>query len=291
VRQLIIFAGVFLATAMPASAQEDSAPSTAAPTEPSVEGSVFDGDWVTLGLGAGYKPSYDGSDNYVFIPAPVIQGSVSGFDFGARGPGLYVDLVRDTNSDSKVKFILGPQARVRLDRNSQIKDTPVKALGKRDIAVELGITSGISFIGLTNPYDRLTFGVDAAWDVAGAHDGMVISPSVSFSTPLSKAIFVSLTASADHVDDKFANYYYSIDAAGSTASGLPVYGAKAGWKSVGGSFIGGYDLSGNALDGGWGLFGLVNYSRMLDDAKRSPVTSIRGSADQWFLAAGISYTF
>jgi outer membrane scaffolding protein for murein synthesis (MipA/OmpV family) len=33
------------------------------------------------------------------------------------------------------------------------------------------------------------------------------------------------------------------------------------------------------------------YSRMLGDAKRSPYTSIRGSADQWFAAVGIGYTF
>jgi MipA family protein len=188
-------------------------------------------------------------------------------------------------------LLFGPQVHVRLDRNSQIKDAQVKLLGKRDVAVEMGFTSGISLTGVTNPYDRLTFGVDAGWDVAGAHKGYVITPSISFSTPLSKASLVNLTVSADHIDDKFANYYYSIDSLGATASGLPAFAAKGGWKDVGATLVGGYDLSGNALDGGWGVFALANYSRMMDDAKRSPVTSIRGSADQWFVAAGISYTF
>ncbi len=287
----IVFAVTAFASLGTAYAQDEGAANTTAPTEPSIEGSVFDGDWITLGLGAGYRPSYDGSDNYVVIPAPIIQGSVSGFDFGARGPGLYVDMIRDGDSDNKVKFLLGPQARVRLDRNSQIKDEQVKLLGERDVGVELGFTSGISFTGVTNPFDRLTFGVDAGWDVAGAHKGYVITPSVSFSTPLSKALLVNLTVSADHIDDKYANYYYTIDALGSTASGLPAFEAKGGWKSVGATLVGGYDLSGSALDGGWGVFALANYSRMMEDAKRSPVTSIRGSADQWFVAAGISYTF
>ena len=67
--------------------------------------------------------------------------------------------------------------------------------------------------------------------------------------------------------------------------------AVGGWKSFGASFLGGVDLSGDARDGGWGAFGLVSYSKLTGDAKRSPVTSIRGDADQWFLAAGISYTF
>ena len=83
---------------------------------------VFDGDWITVGIGGGYAPSYEGSDDYTFFPAPIAQGSIGGFDFGARGPGLYVDLIADGDSDSNVKFLAGPLVRVRLDRNSNIKD-------------------------------------------------------------------------------------------------------------------------------------------------------------------------
>lgn len=284
----IALALAFAAFSAPASAQDETSTQV---TMPDLSDSVFAGDWVTLGLGVGYKPSYDGSDDYSLIPAPLIQGSVSGFDFGARGPGLYVDVIRDTNSDSKVKFLFGPQVRVRLDRNSGIKDPVVKLLGKRDVGVELGFTSGISFTGLTNPFDRLTFGVDAAWDIAGAHDGRVISPSVSFSTPLSRSAFVNLSVSADHVDDNYADTYFTVDPADSLASGLPVFAASGGWKNVGISALGGVDLSGNALDGGWSLFALTSYSKLLEDAKRSPVTSIRGDAGQWFVAAGVAYTF
>ncbi len=256
-----------------------------------VSENVFSGDWATVGIGAGYASSYEGSDDYNIIPAPVIRGSVSGFDFGARGPGLYVDVIRDGNSRKKVEFILGPQARVRLDRNNRIKDPVVRRLGKLDAAVELGFTSGVTITKITNPYDRLTFGIDAGWDVAGAHKGSIISPSVTYSTPLSPAIFASLSVSADHVSRNYANYYYSVDSAGSTANGLPVYFASKGWKSAGATFLGGYDLSGNARDGGFAVFGLVNYSKLMGDAKRTPLTSVRGDADQWFLAGGISYTF
>lgn len=252
---------------------------------------VFAGDWLTVGIGAGYAPSYEGSDDYVLFPAPIAQGSVGGIDFGARGPGLYVDLVADGNSDSNVKFLAGPLFRVRLDRNSKIKDPIVRLLGKDDVAIEVGATAGASFSKVLNPFDTLTISSDIQWDVAGAHDGRLISPSISYSTPLSKAVFTNLSLSATHVDGNYADTYFSIDAAGSSASGLPVFDADGGWKSFGASFLGGVDLSGDARDGGWGAFGLVSYSRLTGDAKRSPVTSIRGDADQWFLAAGISYTF
>lgn len=252
---------------------------------------VFAGDWLTLGFGAGYAPSYDGSDNYVLFPAPLAQGSISGFDFGARGPGLYVDLVRDGKSRKKVKILAGPLLRVRMDRNSNIKDAVVRALGKEDVAVEIGATAGISIEKITNPFDRLTFSADIQWDVAKAHRGRLLSPNISYSTPLSPAIFTSLSLSATHVDGKYADTYFTVDAAGNLASGLPLFDAEKGWKSVGVSFLGGVDLSGDARDGGWAVFGLANYSRLTGDAKRSPITSIRGDADQYFLAAGISYTF
>lgn len=252
---------------------------------------VFAGDWLTIGIGAGYAPSYEGSDNYVLFPAPIAQGSIGGFDFGARGPGLYVDLIADGNSDRNVKFLAGPLVRVRLDRNSRIKDPVVRTLGKEDVAVEVGGTVGISFAKVINPYDTLTLSVDAQWDVAKAHRGRLITPTVSYSTPLSQSIFTNLSLSATHVDDDYASTYFDIDAAGSTASGLPVFDADGGWKSYGATLLGGVDLSGDARDGGWGIFGLVSYSKLTGDAKRSPVTSIRGDADQWFLAAGVSYTF
>lgn len=252
---------------------------------------VFAGDWLTVGVGAGYGPSYEGSDDYVLFPAPVAQGSIGGFDFGARGPGLYVDLIPDSNSTSNVKFLAGPLVRVRLDRNSKIKDPVVRTLGKEDVAIEVGATAGVSFSGVLNPYDTLTVSGDIQWDVAKAHRGRLMTPTVSYSTPLSTAIFTNLSFSATHVDDNYASTYFDIDAAGNAASGLPVYDAGSGWKSYGASLLGGVDLSGDARDGGWGAFALVSYSRLTGDAKRSPVTSIRGDADQWFVAAGVSYTF
>ena len=270
----------------PAFAQDSEAPMAEAPDR-----GVFAGDWLTVGIGAGYGPSYEGSDDYVLFPAPIAQGSVGGFDFGARGPGLYVDLVADGNSDSNVKFLAGPLVRVRLDRNSNIKDPIVRLLGKEKVAVEVGATAGVSLSKVINPYDTLSLSTDIQWDVAGAHKGRLVSPSISYSTPLSTAIFTSISLNATHVDGNYADTYFSIDQAGSTASGLPLFDAKGGWKNYGASLLGGVDLSGDVRDGGWGIYGFVNYSRLAGDAKRSPVTSLRGDANQWFFAGGVSYTF
>lgn len=286
-----IVAAAFISTALTAAplfAQTQEAETATA--DPSDRG-VFAGDWVTVGVGVGYGPSYEGSDDSVVFPAPIAQGSIGGFDFGARGPGLYVDLIADSNSDSNVKFLAGPLVQARFDRNSKIKDPVVRSLGKEDVAIEVGATAGVSFSKVLNPFDTLTISGDIQWDVAKAHRGRLITPTISYTTPLSPAIFTNLSLSATHVDGDYADTYFSIDAAGSAASGLPVFQADSGWKSYGASLLAGYDLSGDGRDGGFALFGLASYSRLTGDAKRSPVTSIRGDADQWVFAAGISYTF
>jgi MipA family protein len=275
-----------VALCAPAFAQDSEALATERPNR-----SVFAGDWVTVGLGVGFSPSYDGSDQYDLFPAPLIQGSVEGIDFGARGPGLYVDLITDGNSGKDVKFLAGPLVRFRMDRNNDIKDPVVRLLGEEDVAIEVGATAGVSFSKILHPFDSVSMSTDIQWDVAGAHKGRIISPSISYATPLSMGIFTMFSLSATHVDRNYADTYFSIDQAGSIASGLPVFDAKGGWKSYGASLLGALDLSGDARDGGWGIYAFVNYARLINDAARSPVTSLRGDANQWFMAGGVSYTF
>lgn len=251
---------------------------------------VFDGDYVTLGAGLAISPSYDGSDNYDISPLPVILGSVAGIDFEPRGPGLALDVIPDRNG-AKVDFILGPVGRARFDRNSGIRDDVVRDLGELDVAVELGAVGGVKVNRVFNAFDSLTAEVDLRWDVAGAHRGRVIAPSLTYFRPINRGMAASLTISADHVDDDYADYYFSISPAGSAASGLPGFNATGGWKNVGIAAFGAIDLDGNAMNGGFSVILIGSYSRLLGDPKRSPITSIRGDADQFFGVVGIGYTF
>ena len=287
-KSLSFVALIFAASAAPTLAQ--TTPPDAAETANDPQQNIFSGDYITIGAGAGYAPSYEGSDDYTVIPAPVIRGSVDGFEFATRGPGLFVDLARD-NRQSKVNFIAGPMVRARLNRNSGIEDPVVKLLGKKDVAVELGGSFGVTFSEVLNPFDTVTAQTDILFDVAGAHGGAIVSPSISYATPLSQSIFVTLTASAEWVSDDYADTYYSVTPAGNTASGLPVFQADGGLKSIGVSTLAAYDLSGDVRDGGWGIFALGSYSRLQNDAAATPITSIRGDANQWFGAAGVTYTF
>jgi len=254
------------------------------------EPTVFDGDHLTVGIGVGYAPSYEGSDDYVVYPQPVIQGRLAGIDISPRPGGLALDFIPDAR-DAKVGFSLGPVARLRANRDSNIKDPVVRRLGKLDKAIEVGANAGVTIYDLATGYDSLTLSSDVKWDVAKAHKGMTISPMLSYFTPVSRGMAVGLSIGAEHVDDDYADYYFSVSPAGTVASGLPTFQADGGWKSAGANLLLGIDFDGNLANGG--LAGFVNggYTRLLGDAKRTPLTSIRGDADQWLVGAGIAFTF
>ncbi len=270
-----------LACAAPAMAQNVEA----LPDGPDGEATVFDGNWFSIGAGAVYSASYDGSDDYVVSPIPIVQGKIGGVRISPRAGGAALDFVNDDSDGAKISA--GVAARLNRNRASQIEDPVVLSYGELDTAFEVGPSVGISLPGLLNPYDSLSFNVETLFDVAGAHDGTLVSPGVTYFTPVSRGAAISLSVSGSYVDDDYADYYYSVPAGGA----LPAYQADGGWDRVGVNLLTGVDLDGNLANGGLALIAMGGYSRMLGDGKRTPFTSIRGDADQWMGALGIGYTF
>ena len=283
IRYLPLVAAIAIAT--PALAQ---APAASEPL-PSAE-EVARKDSVTIGLGAGLVPDYEGSNDYRLIPAGAIRGKLGGISFATRGTYLYVDVV--SGGSGKLDFDFGPIAGVRLNRTGKIKDDVVDLLPERKTAFEVGGFAGVSLKGLTNPYDSLGFRVDVVHDVGNAHESTTVSPSIDFSTPLSRSTFVSASVGAEFVSNRFADYYFSVTPAESllTAGVLPAYDADGGMKNWKVGLLLNQSLSGNLLRG-WSLFGIGSYSRLVGDFKRSPIVSDRGSANQWLGAVGVAYTF
>lgn len=245
------------------------------------------GDMVSIGVGAAFVPDYEGSDDHRFVPAIVFRAQTGGISIFSRGTYLYADLVPRGQG---VDFDAGPIVGVRLNRTGKVKDDRVDDLPERNTAFEAGGFAGLTFHGLTNPYDALSFRVDAVKDLANAHESWVISPAADFGTPISPSTFVGASLSADFVSDKFANYYFGIGPSASLDSGLPTFDADGGLKSWQAGLFVGHSLSGD-LRKGWGLFGTAGYKRLVGDFKDSPIVDDRGSASQWFGALGVGYTF
>lgn len=241
----------------------------------------------TVALGVGYTPDYVGSDDYRLIPAAAIRGKIGPVGLTTRSTYVYADLVPRSG---KIDLEIGPILGVRLNRTGKIDDDVVDRLPDRKTAWEIGGFAGVSFHGLTNPYDSLGFRIDLLKDIGNAHESTVISPNVDFSTPLSRWTYASVSAGADFAANRFADYYFSITPAESLASGLPTFDADGGLKNWKLGLLVNQSVTGD-LTGGFSVFGVVNYSRLVGDFKDSPIVSQRGSPNQWLFAAGVAYTW
>ena len=110
----ITLAAAALLAAAPVFAQDADGPP---------EDTVYDDTWLSVGVGVGYGPSYDGSDDYVAFPAPIVQGKVAGIGIQPRPAGLALDFVPSSG------LSLGPVARVRANRarRSRTRWSPPRA--------------------------------------------------------------------------------------------------------------------------------------------------------------------
>jgi MipA family protein len=250
---------------------------------------VANKDMITVAVGGAVTPDYEGSDDYRIIPAAAIRAKVSGISFVTRGTYLFVDVIP---GNAKIDFDAGPIIGVRFNSRRNIEDNVVKLLPKRKRAIEAGAFAGLTLHGLTNPYDSLTFRVDVLHDIGSAHKSTTFSPSLEFSTPVSRRTYVGANVGAEFVSNKFADYYFSITPADSIATGgvLAPFNASGGLKNWKAGLLVNQSITGDLLHG-LSIFGLGQYSRLVGDFKRSPIVSQRGSANQWTGALGLAYTW
>ncbi len=246
-------------------------------------------DSFTIAAGAATIPRYEGADDNLIIPAAAIRGSISGIAFSTVGTALFIDVV-PAYTGPGTKLVFGPMAHVTFNRtsNKRTRDPQIRALGKIDRAVELGGHVGITRTGLiTSDYDSLGFDVAVSHDVTGTHRSTIISPSISYATPLSEKIYVGASLAADHVGRGYARTYFGVTPTQSVASGLPAYTPGSGFKDINVGLLANVSLTGD-LRRGLSLFALGNYERLLGDFARSPVTRDR---NQWLGSVGLAFTF
>ena len=245
-------------------------------------------DNFTVALGGAWIPDYEGSNDNEGSPFAAIRGRVNGMSFSTRGTYLFVDLIR--RPDSGIDFDAGPIVGFRRERTTKVKDDFVTDLPERDIAIEIGGFAGVTFHGLTNPYDQLSVRLDVTSDVGGAHRSTIFTPNIEFGTPLSRHTLVGVSLSADFVADRYAEYYYSITPAEGRIAGLPAYDADGGMKNWKLTALVNQSITGD-LTHGLSIFGASTYSRLVGDIADSPIVDDRGSTSQWQAILGLAYTF
>jgi outer membrane scaffolding protein for murein synthesis (MipA/OmpV family) len=263
---------------------------TTAQADAVLAASVFDGDFLVVGIGGVSMPSYEGSNDRSLSPVGGVFGRIAGVGINPRAAGVALDFVPEEKGET-LSFNLGPVVRYRANRKGNVKDPVVRRLPKLDGVIEGGVALGFSYKGVLNSFDRVSLGADVRWDISGKGSGRVIAPGFTYFTPVSKGQVIGGRVGAEFVSAKYANYNYGIDAAGSAASGLPQYRARGGFKEWNVAAFTAVDLSGDFLDGGFSVGGGVQYSRLQGSAADTPITALRGRRGQWFAGLGIGHTF
>ncbi|MEM1194535.1 MAG: MipA/OmpV family protein [Pseudomonadota bacterium] len=255
---------------------------------------VFDENWATIGIGAGLVPSYSGSDDYIVFPLPLVVGRVGGVGLRPNGAGVRLDFLSPAPAlgpRQETTFNFGPSIRFRNDRANQIEDEVVELAEDLDVALEVGLAGGVTFPGVFNPSDSLTFNTGVSFDVLGAHDGFLIEPTIGYARPFGRGVLFQANVGAQFVDDNFADYYYTVTPEQSAATGLALFTADGGLNSVSSNMVVNVDLDGNALNGGLSVYTILGYSRLVGDAADTPFTTDRGDANQFIAGLGLAYTF
>jgi len=232
---------------------------------------------LSLGLGVGVAPDYIGSNNYTAIP--MLYGKMTcpegNYYLELAGTKLRANLV---NHDH---LVFGPLVNYRLGRDDviSIDDRVVEKMESVDDSFEVG-----AFLGLV--IDEWTFMAEAFQDVSDGHDGFLLALSGTYLWDVSPSWNLILGGSTTWANNSYMDAFFDVDAGDSAKTGLHLYNADSQWRDVTCDLGAVY-----RWDDEWSIRLSGGYTRLLGDAKNSPVTDDRGDQNQFFGGVMAIYTF
>lgn len=264
----IVFAVVFSATTDPASAQDLFAPRLI-------------GVDKLVGAVAVSVPDYEGSDDYTFAAAPLIQYKFSPSNRYVQliGNKLYANVIHHENWE------FGPMGIYRLGRED-VDDSVVDSMSDVDDSAELGLFLGYAKKFDNNPRHRMNIHFDVTQDVSDGHEGLVAQLAGVYWQPVSKPFDIGFRVNLTYASGDYMSSFFDVTANDAAASGLQQFDADAGLKDFGIAIMGLFHLSQQ-----WHVGGGFQYKQLLGDASDSPVVDVRGDSGQFFAGVSILYSW
>ena len=218
----------------------------------------------TIGLGAGFAPDYEGSEDYQGVPMLLLKGSYdSGRSFNLTGTNLRVNVV-----PSKV-YSFGPVLNYRMKRDD-VDNSRVDAMKDVDAAFEAGVYAGVDI-------NSWLLGAEFLTDVSDEHDGTLAQFSAGYRWKATADLTITPKAFATYADENYMDTYFGVNADNRGSSGLPDFEADSGFKDAGVNLVVNYTPWRQ-----WGIMGVLSYSALLNDAKDSPLVDDEGDDKQMY---------
>lgn len=233
-----------------------------------------------VAAGGIYTPDYEGSDDYKASPLGAFRVQYENYYIETTGPGVKVNLSPFIDLD------MGAVINYRGKRDSDVESKAVSRMKNIDSAIEAGAFAKLKYPSVILPRDSFSLDIDVTSDVSGTHDGVLVSFSPSYGYFATRNLRLAASVSATYASDNYANTYFSVNSADSTASGLTKFNAGGGIKDIGTTLNANYRINDK-----WGIMGIAGYSRLTGDFADSPITDNQGDASQYMTGIGVSYNF
>jgi outer membrane protein len=227
-----------------------------------------------VGLGVGFAPDYEGSDDYQPVPLPY-----AGVKFDNHMSIVWAANRLRVNLIPSPMWQGGLTAEYIAKRDDDVDNNKVGDLDEVDTSLMVG-----GFLGFDT--DRWTGSLEAMADVAGGNDGSIVRLRAGYKMPVNKAWRFSINAFTTWADDDYMEAYFGIDEKNSLKSGLDTFKADSGIKDIGLTVPVVYSPWDH-----WSIMGVAAYKRLLDDAEDSPVVDDEGNKNQFVAGALLVYRF
>ena len=234
-----------------------------------------------VGLGVGTVPDYEGSDTN--------EGTIAPFGRYNWDSGRYISLGGTANAERAARlklnvltndtaWELGPVLQYRMER-SDVDNNKVDKMKDINAATEAG-----AFLGWKA--DRLSLSTTYVTDVSDEYNGDVWYFNGYYEIPIDEQFRLSLGAYTTWASDDYMETYFGVNTGDANRSGLSKYKASSSFKDAGMLLIGNYKFNQH-----WGMAGLINYTRMLNDAEDSPLVQKVGDQNQYRAFVAVTYSF
>ena len=220
---------------------------------------------LSIGIGGGFAPDYEGSNEYGFGFGPNISASWRDTVF-FKGKSLGVNLVR--RKSLKAGAIMTKASGRNEDDNEKLE-----GLGDVDGGLEVG-----GFVSYKKKPWR--FNAEARQEVDSGHEGALLELSVGTDLPFTKPL-VYIELNTTWANDDYMESFFGINSQQSAAAGLERHNADAGFKDVNLSISAGYPITNR-----WRIVTTMEYKRLLGDAASSPIVDDK---NQFVAGIGLAY--
>lgn len=200
---------------------------------------------VDVGLGAAYKPSYQGSDEFEATPWLIMR------DLRLLGYG----------PDENAGFSISPNVNLVGDRDSD-DDKRLEGLDEISYGYEVGLKATYN-MGQTTAYATMRKGFGGHHGIAGE-----LGASYRFETTDRMTFWAGLEAG--YGNDEYNETYFGVTDAEAARTDYSAYTPGGGFNSAAMSLEGRYQLAPNTA-----ITGEVKFSRLLGDAGDSPIVQDR----------------